>query len=202
MRINYIAIAREYGSGGTQIAQQLAKETDFVCYGKEILEEVSKEQNMTVEQIDKCEETVTNSFLYSVFAITKAQTGNTDMLAGEGNIFLAEQTVIKRLAADHKAIFLGHCASEALKDKGGILKVYIHCTDEEAKKKRIMEEYGIPEDAVDSTRKYYDKKRSNFYCANTARHWSDYKNYDVVLDTAQVGVKGCVEILKSLLAQD
>ena len=65
-----------------------------------------------------------------------------------------------------------------------------------------MEEYGIPEDAVDSTRKYYDKKRSNFYCANTARHWSDYKNYDVVLDTAQVGVKGCVEILKSLLAQD
>ena len=42
MKIRYITIEREYGSGGTKIARRLAEETGIACYGREILESVSK----------------------------------------------------------------------------------------------------------------------------------------------------------------
>lgn len=62
MKYRYIAIEREYGSGGTTIARRLAEECGIACYGQEILEAVAKEQNVSVDEIQRCEETVSNSF--------------------------------------------------------------------------------------------------------------------------------------------
>ena len=71
MKGRFIAIEREYGSGGTAIARAFAERAGICCYGREILEEVSKEQNISVEQIERYEETVTNSFLYSVYMLAQ-----------------------------------------------------------------------------------------------------------------------------------
>ena len=43
MKYNYITIEREYASGGTQIGEKLAKELGIPCYGREILEEVARQ---------------------------------------------------------------------------------------------------------------------------------------------------------------
>lgn len=199
MKYRYITIEREFGSGGTKIARRLAEECEVSCYGQEILEAVSKSLNVPVEQIQKYEETVSTSFLYTTFMICRVQEGNADMLSQEGHIFVAEQKEIQNLAASGPAIFIGHCASEALKDRK-ILKVFIHCSDEEEKKKRIAEDYDIQLANVDSTRKRFDNKRSRYYFANTAKKWDDLRNYDIVLDSAKLGIDGCVDILKSILS--
>jgi hypothetical protein len=133
-----VTISREYGSGGTFVARKLAEECGIACYGREILEEVSKEYNISPESIEQYEETVTNSFLYSILIISRAQAGDPDMLANEGHIYVAEQLMIKKMASRGRAVFLGHCASEALKDKKGVLKVFIRSTKDD-KAKRIME---------------------------------------------------------------
>ena len=75
MKIKYIAIEREYGSGGSEIARLLSKETDIPCYGREILEQVAMQREVSVEEIEHYEESVSNSFLYSVFVMSKAATG-------------------------------------------------------------------------------------------------------------------------------
>ena len=198
MNCRYITIEREYGSGGTQIARQLSEQTGIACYGPEILQEVSKEKDIPVESIERYEETVTNSFLYSIYMMTQTAAGNPDMLSREGHIYVAEQQVIKRLAANQPAIFLGHCASEALKEKDGVVSVFIHCSDEEAKKKRIMEEYHIPASDVDIVRRKFDRKRANYYHANTDRRWDNLKEYDLVLDSGRFGIDGCVDVLRGL----
>ena len=41
------------------------------------------------------------------------------------------------------AIFLGHCASDALRDQKGVIKVFIHSENEEEVKNRIAKDYGI-----------------------------------------------------------
>ncbi|MGM9607638.1 MAG: AAA family ATPase [Oscillospiraceae bacterium] len=199
MKVKYITIEREYGSGGTKIARRLAEETGVACYGREILEAVSRKQNISVDEIDHYEETVSNSFLYSIFVMGKAAAGESDMLSREGHIFVAEQREIQLFARRGRAIFLGHCASEALKGQEQVVRVFIRCTDEAQKKARIMEDYGIPETAVESTQKRFDKRRANYYYANTGRRWDDFKNYDMVLDSAVLGVDGCVAALKGLL---
>lgn len=198
MKCSYIAIEREYGSGGTEIARKLASECGISCFGREILEEVSKKYDISVEQVEQYEEKVTGSFLYSVFMLTKAQSGDANMVTNEGYTYLAEQEVIKNIAAKGPAVFLGHCATEALKDYRGVVKVFIRSGIEE-KKKRIMETYNIPANKVESTMKRFDKKRANYYYANTTKHWDDMKNYDIVLDSGVLGVEGCVKVLRALV---
>lgn len=199
MRCRYLTVEREYGSGGTKIARQLAEKVGIPCYGQEILEAVSKKYDISVDRIQKFEETTSNSFLYSVYMMAQAAAGNSDMLSVEGHVYVAEQEAIRRLAADGRAVFLGHCACEALKEYGGVVKVFIRCGDEEEKRKRILQDYGIPETQADAVRKRFDKKRSNYYSANTMRKWEDPKNYDVILDSAALGIDGCVDVLESIL---
>lgn len=155
--------------------------------------------NISVEQIEHYEETVRNSLLYTVFVMSRAQSGNTDMLMEEGHVFLAEQEAIKTLALRGPAVFLGHCASEALKTRRGVIKVFIHADNQE-KEKRIMEDYQVPKAEVGMNQKYYDRKRANYYRANTMKNWDDYRNYDIVLDSSQLGIEGCVAVLKGLFA--
>ena len=201
MKIKYIAIEREYGSGGSEIARLLSKKTDIPCYGREILEQVAMQREVSVEEIEHYEESVSNSFLYSVFVMSKAATGDSDLLMEEGHIFVAEQAAIRNFANHGSAVFIGHCASEALKDYDGVLKVFIRCTDEEARLERIVNHYGVEKEKAEAIRRKYDKKRANYYCANTAKKWDDLHNYDMVLDSGVLGIEGCVAVLKALISE-
>ena len=44
----YVTIEREYGSAGTEIAKKLSKECEIPCYGREILEELSRKAGMSL----------------------------------------------------------------------------------------------------------------------------------------------------------
>ena len=61
MKCRYVAIEREYGSGGTKIANMLAEACGISCYGHEILERVAKEHHFTVEELERYEEKSTGS---------------------------------------------------------------------------------------------------------------------------------------------
>ena len=188
MKFRYITIEREYGSGGTKIARRLSEACGVPCYGHEILEAVAKKQGIPVERINQYEEKATGSVLYTMFVMSRA----------EGKVFLDEQLEIRRLATAGPAIFLGHCACDALKDQKGVVKVFIHSEDEEEIKARITKDYGIAPEDVESTRRYYNKKRAGYFRANTGNDWSNLKNYDVVLDSSKLGIEGCVNVLKGL----
>ena len=198
MKVNYITIEREYGSGGTKIARRLSEVSGVPCYGREILEAVAKKQGIPVERINQYEEKATGSLIYSMFVMSRVQTGDPNMLTKEGKVFLDEQLEIRRLAMEGPAIFLGHCASDALRDQKGVIKVFIHSENEEEVKNRIAKDYGIAPGDVESTRRFYNKKRAGYFRANTGNEWKDLKNYDVVLDSAKLGIEGCVNILKGI----
>lgn len=199
MGFKYITIEREYGSGGTEIGRRVAEACNIACYGREILEKTSEKTGVSIEQLEKYEEGVVNSLLYTTFALAQAQMGNADMLTRDGHLFVEEQAVIKELAKQGKAVFLGHCAAEALDGYQGVVKVYIYCSDNQMKDKKIAEEYGIAENEIANTRKKFDNKRAKYYYANTTKKWNDLKNYDITLDVATLGVEGCVNVLTSLL---
>ena len=198
MKFRYITIEREYGSGGTKIARRLSEVSGVPCYGREILEAVAKKQGIPVERINQYEEKATGSLIYSMFVMSRVQTGDPNMLTKEGKVFLDEQLEIRRLAMEGPAIFLGHCASDAVRDQKGVIKVFIHSENEEEVKNRIAKDYGIAPGDVESTRRFYNKKRAGYFRANTGNEWKDLKNYDVVLDSAKLGIEGCVNILKGI----
>lgn len=200
MKIRYLAIEREYGSGGTTIARSLSRETGIPCYGPEILEYVANKYHRSVSDIQRLEESATGSLLYSLYTLAQLSSGNADMLTEEGRLYVAEQEAIQHFARQGPAIFLGHCAAEALKGQKGVVRVFIRCTDRAEKHARIAEEYGIPERDIEETKRKFDKKRSGYYYANTTKKWDDSRNYDMILDSAVLGTDTCVHVLKACLS--
>ena len=177
------------------------KNAKLPCYGREILECVAGKYDISVEQIEQYEEGVTNSFLYTVFVMSKAQSGDMNMLSDEGKVYLAEQAAIQSLAQNGSAVFMGHCASEALKDRKGVVKVFIHA-DDAFKQKRIQEDYQISPNRMEfSPHRYMTKREPAYYradCSIEAMGWY-YRNYDIVLNSGKLGIEGCVKVLKGLL---
>lgn len=198
MKINFITIEREYGSGGTEIAEKLSEKCGIPCYGAEIMELAAGNMHISVEEAQQYEGKITNSFLYSVFVMSQTQTGNTDMLPMESRLYVAEHNAINSLAHHGRAIFVGHCAAEALKGRDGILRVFIRANDA-FKTKRMITEYGVAEKDAEAECRRYNKKRANYYAFNTSKKWDDLSNYDMVLDSSRIGIDGCAEAIAALL---
>ncbi len=197
MKFKYITIEREYGSGGTKIAVETAKKCGISCHGREIMETVAHQHKVSLQELEEYEENISSSFLYSIFVMSQSQTGDPDLATPEAKLWVAETRVIKSLALNGPAIFVGHCASHALKDKEGVLRVFIHANNE-SKKQRIIKDYGIAEKDVASVCRRFNKKRANYYAFCTRKKWNDMDNYDVVLDSSRLGIDGCAEVLAAL----
>ena len=78
-----ITIGRQYGSGGHEIGQKLAKELGIKCYDKELLDRAAKESGICQELFEHHDERPTNSFLYSLvmdtYSMNGAASGYTEM---------------------------------------------------------------------------------------------------------------------------
>ena len=198
MTVRYITIEREYGSGGTKIAALTAEKCGVSCYGREILEKAAEKLYLPVSVLNEYEESVSGSFIYSMFVMSQSQTADPDLLSPEAKLFVHEMKIIREFAAGGPAVFVGHCASQALKDKEGVVRVFIHA-DEESKHDRIMRDYHIPEREVNAVSRKFNRKRANYYAFCTQKKWSDPDNYDMVLDSSRLGIEGCAEVLAALM---
>ena len=62
-----ITIGRQFGSGGKERGEKLAKHFGIKCYDKELLSMAAKESGICEEMIKVHDERPTNSFLYNLF---------------------------------------------------------------------------------------------------------------------------------------
>ncbi|MDO4322250.1 MAG: cytidylate kinase-like family protein [Lachnospiraceae bacterium] len=194
MKYNIIAIEREYASGGNEIGERIARRLDIPCYGQEVLNRAAELMHTVPERLLHLEETTSNSLLYSLGMAAKVMTGERDGLSEEGALYVTEERVIKDMALQGPCVIVGRCAGCILQDRGDVLRVFIHA-DREFRRKRAVENYGISEEIADNTLKRYDRRRSNFYRANTGRAWDDKKGYHLVLDSSAIGIEQCVRTI-------
>lgn len=198
MKYNYIAIEREYASGGTEIGEKLAEALGIPCYGREILEEVARENGTTPEQIQDLEESSNGSLLYSIAMVAKMMTGESSGISQENALYMAEAKTIYRLSQQGSGVFIGRCAGWVMKDRTDVLKVFIHA-EPVFRRKRAAEIYGIHSARIENILKKFDKRRSNFYNANTGKKWDDKSGYHLILDSSRLGIDQCVEILRTVV---
>ena len=169
----------------------------MACYGREIMEAVAKKEQVSIQALEQCEERCAGSFLYSLFVMSQSQTGDPDLLSGEAKLHVAETRMIREFARRGPAIFVGHCAAQALKEEPGVLRVFVRSSQEE-KEHRAVVEYGIPEEEVAAVCRRFNKRRENYYNFCTGSRWKDPENYDLVLDSGTLGIEGCVRVLAAL----
>ncbi len=198
MKYRNIAIEREYGCGGTQIGETVAKKLGIACCSREIYEKIAKNLGISISEVERREENMTNSFLYSIVMLASVQNGKESALSLEQKIHLSMQEEMSAMANREKCVFIGHCAMEALKDREDVLKVFIRA-DDKSKRDRIIKEYGISPELVDKTREKFDRRRKDTFQVYTSKKWDNPDNYDLILDSGKLGIENCVSILVGLL---
>lgn len=195
MKYHVIAIEREFASGGQEVGAHIAERLGIPCYGREILKMAAEKTGTSIDYLESIEEKATGSVLYSMYVIASLTNMSRGGMSSESELFLAESDIIRRLTQT-PAVIVGRCAVDSLKDRKDVLRVFIHA-DAETRKRRAVEHYRIDPGVVDTILKKADKRRAGFYKANTGNNWTDLNQYHLVLDSGQLGIDKCVDILEA-----
>ncbi len=201
MRYRIITIEREYASGGSEIGSRVGMRLDIPCYGQEVLERAAEKMHTVPERLVHLEETTSNSFLFSLGMANRVALGERDGLTEEGALYVTEEQVIREMALQGPCVIVGRCAGWILRERRDVLRVFVHA-DREFRKKRAVQEYGIEERSVENVLKRFDRRRSNFYSANTCMRWNDNRGYHLVLDSSQVGIGACVDVICQMACRE
>lgn len=194
MQYRILTIEREYASGGSEIGSRAAALLGIPCYGQEILQMAAERCGSTAARMLQLEETATSSFLYSMHLMGQMSKGEPGGISENDRLQLAEEQVIRDLAAQGPCVIVGRCASYALRERNDVLSAFIHATMA-MRITRAEQTYGIQTADAPRVLQQFDKRRSHYYNANTKKQWKDISNYALMLDSSDLGVEACAALL-------
>ena len=195
-----ITIGREYGSGGKYIGEKLAQDLNIKLYDKEILNKVSEESGIDLELLQEADEKQEQSFWYtfakSWYSSDESITTLTEAPTNE-KLFIEQAKVIEDLANKEDCIIIGRCSNIILKNRLDVLNVFIYSSDFDFKVNRKMEYGNFTErNEVINVIQRTDNERATYYNYFTKEKWGDRSGYDLMIDTAKIGVAGAAELIK------
>lgn len=188
-----ITISREFGSGGRYIGENVAKKLGIKFYDKEIIEKIAEKTGLSNEFIEKAGEYAPSKsiFAYSFTARYKSGMSVDDYL---NNV---QSKLIIEIAENEPCVIVGRCADYILRERTDCVNVFIHGNIQQ-KVKRITELYSVSEAEAKKMIKEMDKKRSINYRYYTDREWGELKNYTMALNSSDIGIGKCIDIISNL----
>jgi CMP/dCMP kinase len=207
----YITISREFGSGGRTIGQIVAKELGYSFYDKEIIDMTARESGLSPEFIEKTEQTISSTWLYNMMLGSSyaglatgsiGQGGAPSVLPLADQVFNAQRKIILEAAAKGPCVIVGRCADTILSAsdfirRDAVFNVFIYA-DTNAKIKRAVSEYDIPENEAPRLIHQIDKHRANHYNTFTENTWGNRMNYDLMINSSLLGVEGTAKIIAEI----
>lgn len=186
-----ITISREFGSGGRTIGKNVAAKLGIPCYDAELIRKIAEESGFTEAYIKEEGEYTSGSWLSA--ALTNRSMGPTN----QDRLWTIQQNIIQELAEKSSCVIVGRCADYILRDKADCLRVFIHSSMEH-RAERIVKEYGERNETPQQRLKDKDKRRASYYRFYTDMKWGQAQNYHVCLDSGELGLEKCVEIISDL----
>ena len=197
-----ITIARGYGSGGRTMGKLLSEELGIHYYDRELLRLASDKSGINEAMFEKADEKLRKSILYRI--ARKEYKGeqippDSDDFVSNDNLFNFQAKVIKGLADQESCVIVGRCADYILRDKDNVVKIFVHASLEDCVI-RLEDMFSLSKSELEKKIKGIDKRRADYYKHFTGRDWNIAQNYDLCLNSQQLGYDKCIEIVKSYLA--
>ena len=185
-----ITISREYGSGGREIGEKLAKRLGVEFYDKEIITMLAKESGLSEEVVRNWAEKDVSAFFYGINAAR-------GIIPIPDKIFGARRTVLNELADKGSCVIVGSCSDYILKDRDNLWKFFIYAPMD-FRKKRVAEVYGEDLATYPNLLKRKDEERRDYYSHFTSYKFGDYKNYDACFNSA-IGIDNVVGLIEYMV---
>lgn len=186
-----ITISREFGSGGRTIGRKVARKLGIPCYDSEIIQKIAQESGFSENYIKDAGEYAPGGFLASAFGNRSFGQTNEDYL------WNMQYKIITELAEKGPCVIVGRCADYILRDQADCLKVFIHASMA-FRADRIVREYGEREASPEERLRDKDKRRAAYHRFYTNMKWGHAKNYHITLDSGELGIDKCVDLICSM----
>ncbi|MBQ2902385.1 MAG: cytidylate kinase-like family protein [Agathobacter sp.] len=182
-----IALGREVGSGGHEIAEILAKHYNIPLLDKNILEEIAKQKNVdaaALKDIDK-------KFVFPL--INRNVRGFSSSI--QENVYLLQFEYLQEKAkAGESFVIVGRCGEDVLKEYDSLVSVFV-LGDKEVKKERIMQKYNKNEFMAERLMREKDTERKCYHNSFCEGKWGDSRNYDISVNSSVLGIEETAELL-------
>lgn len=195
-----LTIGRQFGSGGRQIGQKLAKALGIAYYDKELMAVAAKESGLCEEVFEKADERASSGLAYAFtmgYSYMGMFTPYTDILSNDG-LFKLQSDAIRTLAEKESCILVGRCADYILRDDPDCLSFFIH-SSMESRIQRIVTRQQVTVEQAKELMNKTDKSRAAYYNYYTNKSWGVASSYNFSIDASVLGVDETVAFMKSFV---
>ena len=195
-----ITIARQYGSGGREIGEMLAKKLDVPYYDKELIALAAKESGFSEEMFRRADERAASSLLYSLvmgnYGFGSGFSTMNEMHIND-KLFLIQADIIRKAAERGSCVIVGRCADYVLGDYSSCIHVFIHAFKED-RIRRISRIYKLNEKQAWDKIKRTDRERRLYYETHAQRPWGSIESHQILFNASLMGVDGIVDALEAM----
>lgn len=188
-----ISISREYGSGGHEIAEKIARDLGLNLYDRNILEEIAREKNADVETLEKVDEKAGNRlFSRTVRGYSNSMEQNLAEMQFE---FLQ-----KKADKGESFVVVGRCSETMLKEREELVSIFV-LADREAKIDHVMKKYNLSKEEAIAKNDRHDRTRKQYHNRHSEIKWGDSRNYDICINSSRLGLERTAEYLETYIKE-
>jgi cytidylate kinase len=142
MKIRILTVEREYGSGGANIAEQLAARLGWKLWDTQLTEEIARVANVDPKAALRCDER-RDSLLYRLFKVYARGSYERSLPLGESRVFDTDRMVellhqvIENVASRGNCVIVGRGSAYILRTRPEAFHVFVYAPGDE-KIRRIM----------------------------------------------------------------
>lgn len=160
-----VTIGREFGTGGRQIATELAEMLGVKLYDRQLLETVRERYQMTQEEID---------YVKSIKPRWWYEPVSADM-------YRDEEFLVRSLAHKESCVLLGRTGFHIFRNEPNAFKVFL-MADRAFRLDNVAQRENISREEAEALINKVDKARENFTKTFSGNTRYDARNYDLVLN--------------------
>lgn len=188
-----ISISREFGSGGHEIAEKIAKDLGLTLYDRRILDEIAEEKNVKPEVLSEADERPRNILL------TRKVRGHSNSM--EEHLKEMQFDFIKRKADSGESfVVVGRCSEMVLKGREGLISIFV-LADRKAKIEHVMKKFGLSREEAVAKNMRHDRTRKMYHNAHSKIKWGDSRNYDICINSSRLGLEKTAEYLEEYIRE-
>lgn len=188
----YVAVSRQFGSGGAETASKLAAKLGVPCYDKSIAEMTAVVTGFDKDIIHGSEDKAANAFWYGGFL-------SGESLSLYDKIYIGQSRVIKELAKRGSCVLVGRCAAKVLEDEAKLIRVFI-CAPMAQRIERVSKGYEVSPAEAEKIIRRNDKARAAYYRKYADTEWGKIDNYDLVVNT-RVGTDNAAKVVADYIKE-
>ena len=199
--IKIITIEREYGSGGGEIAQLLAKQLGWKLWDQLLTEEIARRADCPKSVVEVREER-TDPLYYRLFKsfLRGSYEGSLNAhklkLVDSECILKFTELVVQEATKTGNSVIVGRGSQQFLKNRRDTLRVFLYAPRED-KVRRLLTRGKSPKEAeelVDTV----DRERADFIQKYFHVEWPDRSMYHTMINTV-IGDENVVEMILQLM---